>query len=184
MANESRETHINTDLQGFTEKLRTDCYDTIEKLCDTTQKQIESIQSKEANRPPSQYLSVCRDIIGEVRLYITGRKEKYIPYLLQLSEKANEAHDCSNCSGGCKLNHDMHLLELRASNGIIKNILNRLQTIVLPLYSDTTYPEAYRILRNQMALIENGMAELFFLEENYLVPKVLAAQKKINAGNK
>jgi hypothetical protein len=59
-----------------------------------------------------------------------------------------------------------------------------LQTAVLPLYSDTVYPDSYRVLRNQMALLEDSMAELFLLEENYLMPKVIQAQKAINAGNK
>jgi hypothetical protein len=66
----------------------------------------------------------------------------------------------------------------------MRSILNRLQVVALPLYSDTAFPDAYRVLRNQMALIENGLTELFFLEENYLLPKVVDAQKRINAGHK
>jgi hypothetical protein len=54
----------------------------------------------------------------------------------------------------------------------------------LPLYTETIYPDAYRVLRNQMALIENSLTELFFLEENYLIPKVAEAQKIINASSK
>jgi hypothetical protein len=35
-----------------------------------------------------------------------------------------------------------------------------------------------------MALIENSLTELFFLEEKYLIPKVSEAQKIINASSK
>lgn len=77
----------------------------------------------------------------------------------------------------------MQLMELMASHNNIKGILYRLQMVSLPLYSETIYPDAYRILRNQMALIENGLTELFFLEEHYLIPKIVEAQKIINAGS-
>jgi hypothetical protein len=36
------------------------------------------------------------------------------------------------------------------------------------------------VLRNQMALLENSLTELYFVEEAYLIPKVTEAQKNIN----
>jgi hypothetical protein len=77
----------------------------------------------------------------------------------------------------------MQITELNATNDATKKILNRMQLASLPLYSQTMFPDEYRILRNRMALIEMNMTELFFLESTYLVPKITAAQKAINAGS-
>jgi hypothetical protein len=121
--------------------------------------------------------------VEETLDYIKARKEKYIPYIAELFQKAETKHDCANCSGNCKVGHSMQLVELRSSNGSIKDILYRLQIVALPLYSETIYPDAYRVLRNQMALLENNISELFFLEETYLIPKVIEAQKMINVSS-
>ncbi len=77
----------------------------------------------------------------------------------------------------------MQLFELKSSHLEIRSLLSRLQMVSLPLYAETIYPDSYRILRNQMALIENHISELLFLEENYLIPKIADAQKRINAGS-
>lgn len=53
--------------------------------------------------------------------------------------------------------------------------------VALPLYSETMYPDVYRLLRNHMALIENTLTELFSIEETRLIPKIIESQKKINA---
>ena len=77
----------------------------------------------------------------------------------------------------------MHLIELKESHSRIKDILYRLQMVALPLYAETLYPDVYRVLRNQMALLENSLTELFFIEDAYLIPKVIDAQKKIHASD-
>jgi hypothetical protein len=53
----------------------------------------------------------------------------------------------------------------------------------LPLYSETKYTDTYKALRSEMAALENSLSELFFIEETYLVPRVSAAQTKINVHN-
>ena len=170
-------------LQPFVEKVLNEHYNSLEALCANVKKQISKVSRLETQQSTSQYTLLCNGIIEETEQYINIRKEKYIPDILQLAEKASASHDCSSCTGNCKLNHDMHLLELKASNDIMKNMLNKLQIASLPLYAETIYPEEYRLLRNQMALIETNLVELFFLENNYLVPKIAEAQKSINAGS-
>jgi hypothetical protein len=73
------------------------------------------------------------------------------------------------------------LIEIGDSHVQVKETLYRLQMAVLPLYSETIYPDDYRILRNQVALLENSLAQMLFLESTYLVPKIADAQKNINA---
>jgi hypothetical protein len=124
---------------------------------------------------------MCINLAEEIQQYIRNKKEHFVPYVQALSDKVKEGHDCSNCTGnGCSLQHDIQLIELKQAHAKLKDILNRLQMVTLPLYSDTIYPDVYRILRNNMALLENCLGELFHIEETYLIPKVTEAQKNIN----
>ncbi len=177
------EQYSKIGLQELVEKLRSECYNPLELLCESAKKQAEKLDSLESQHATSQYTTLCNKVIAEIRQCLSTRKEIYLPYILELAQKATTNHDCSNCSGGCKVNHDMQLVELKASHNTIKSILYRLQMVSLPLYSETIYPDAYRVLRNHMALIENNLTELFFLEENYLISKVIEAQNIINAGS-
>jgi len=176
--------HLNANLTQLVDRISADNYDEIVDLCRSAEKQIEKLENAGMQHATTQYTTTCGMLIKEVIMYIIERKETVIPYLKELSHKAENNHDCSTCSGGCKVNHDLRLIELRASHSAMRSILNRLQVVALPLYSDTVFPDAYRVLRNQMVLIENGLTELFFLEENYLLPKVVDAQKRINVSRK
>ncbi|MEI8279207.1 MAG: hypothetical protein WCG87_05545 [Bacteroidota bacterium] len=175
----------NIDLLSFVDKLERYHYDVIELLCTEAQKQASKVNEIEVNQATSQYSALCNRLIEEMKLYIKNKKENLLPYLRKIAEKESEDHDCQNCSGGgkCNLQHDLQLSELKESHMHIKDILYRLQMATLPLYSETIYPDVYRILRNQMALLENSFGELFSLEETYLIPKVEEAQKNINANH-
>ena len=177
-----QEQYKEITLQELTDKINMDWYASLKKLCESAEKQADKLNGLELQQSTSQYTTLCTKLIAEIEACLLARTDFYIPYILQLSKKAEELHDCSNCTGNCRLNHDVQLLELKASHNNIKNILYRLQMVSLPLYSETIYPDAYRVLRNQMALIENGLTELFFLEGHYLIPRVTEAQNQINAG--
>ncbi len=165
------------------EQLSKGSYSDLAALCDKSLEHAERLTDMEIQQSASQYILLSKELIRAVRRFITGRIDKYTPYIQSLSEKVATNHDCTGCKGGCKISHDMHVMELQGSLSEIKKILDRLQIVALPLYSETMYPEEYRILRNHMALIESGLTELFLLESNYLIPKVIEAQKSINAGS-
>lgn len=168
-------------LLPFVEKLDVECYHTIEGLCKIAKKQAAKLSALEVHQTTSQYVPLCIKLIEEIETCITYRKERLIPYIQKLAEKDATGHDCGNCTGGaCKLQHSNELMELEDSHRKIRETLYRLQMAVLPLYSETIYPDAYRILRNQMALLESSLTELFFFEGTYLVPKIIEAQKNIN----
>lgn len=171
----------NIGLQQLLEQLENGQYCTIEKLCDAAKKQSAKLNALELQQTTSQYTALCTKLIDEILGHLKFRREVLTPYIQKLSEKNANGHDCSKCTGSCKLQHDMQLLELKESHLQVKNTLSRLQMAVLPLYSETIFPDAYRVLRNQMALLENCLTELFFLEENYLLPKIAEAQNNINA---
>ncbi len=176
--------YSEASLPHFVDMLTSKIYRSIEQLCDNTNQQADKLDKLELHQSTSQYITLCNNLIADVRACIIDRREKYMPYINSLSEKVATNHDCTGCTGSCKLNHDIQLLEMKSTHSNIKSVLYRLQMASLPLYTETIYPDAYRVLRNQMALIENSLTELFFLEEKYLIPKVAEAQKIINASSK
>jgi len=178
------EEYQEAELKPFAEKLQSEYYDSIEILCANTRKQSDKIRGIDSMGSALQYVTQCEKIVADVEKHVKDKKAIYIPYVHSLVEKVADNHNCSKCTGSCKVNHEMHIWELNATNEEMKKVLNRLQFITLPLYSETLYPDEYRLLRSNMTLLETSLTELFFLENNYLIPKITGAQKSINAGNK
>lgn len=158
-------------------------YNVINTLCETAKKQARKLQELEVHQSTSQYIMLCNRILDEILRYVKNKKDHFLPYMNELFEKQETGHDCRNCTGtgSCDMQHNLQLMELIESHAQIKDILYRLQMVALPLYSETIYPDVYRILRSHMALIENNLTELFSVEETLLIPKVTEAQKRINA---
>ena len=177
------EDYRNIALKPFAEKLQSDYYESIETLCATSKKQCDKMINLEKSASSFQYVTSCEQIISEIEEHIKNRKTIYIPYIHTLVEKVNDNHNCSTCTGKCKINHDMHIMDLTATNQAMSRVLHKLQMVMLPLYSDTMYPDEYRVLRLNMTLLETSLAELFFVENNYLIPKIADAQKNINASS-
>ena len=184
MSTKIYEEYSNIPLKPFAEKLQSEYYDSIEASCTTSIKQCEKIKNIEISEAPLQYVMLCEKVISEIQKHVNDRKKIYLPYVHTLSEKVKDSHDCSNCSGACKINHNMHILDLNATNEGMAKVLSRIQIATLPLYSETLFPEEYRVLRSKMTMLETNLTELFFLENNYLIPKIAEAQKNINAVNK
>jgi hypothetical protein len=184
MLTEKYDSYSGLALQPIAEKIWKENYITIESIIDNAKAQCRKITLLEASTSAHQYVSLCDVIVIELGRYISDRVDKYIPYIQELSQKVQDRHNCTHCSGGCKVNHDMYVVELSATNESMKRLLARLQMIALPLYAQTMFPYEYKLLRSIMAMLEVSLAELFFLENNYLVPKITEAQKSINAGDK
>lgn len=171
-------------LKPFTEIVQVEYYDAIDGLCAKTRAQAEKIRKLEKQGEHLQYIMQCENIISEIEKYIKTRKSIYVPYVHELSEKVSDNHNCSTCSGKCSVSHDMHVVELNATNEEMKRVLSKLQVSTFPLYSETFFPEEYRLLRSSMTLLETAITELVFVENNFLIPKIVEAQKQINADSK
>ncbi|GAA4466397.1 hypothetical protein GCM10023093_20480 [Nemorincola caseinilytica] len=176
--------HSNSPLSDLTEKLRIEYYESIERLCTDAREQVEKIRTLDPTRIDPVYLRQCHSVMDSVAASLAERRDRFVPYLQRLWEKVATEHNCTNCSGSCKLDHDIQLFDLSAATKKLKSIQGELQLLSLPLYSETLFPDQYRVLRNLLALIESDIVELFFLEENYLIPKVIAAQKAINVSGR
>jgi len=183
LANE-HEIYKDAALKTFTDKLQGGYYETIAGLCARSKKQCRKILDLERSGSQLWYVRQCEQVVDGIDQYISNRKGVYMPYIDSLAEKVKDNHNCSTCSGACQVNHEVYILELRATNDEVKKLLSKLNVMTLPLYSDTVFPDEYRLLRASMTLLENNLTELFYLENTYLIPKIVEAQKQINAGNK
>lgn len=172
----------SASLQLLVDKLESDYYSAIERLGGDALRRTNQLKELEVHQSTSQYIVLCGKLVADILQYVRDRKEYFIPYLRELSAKEEANHNCGTCEGKCKVGHENKLIELKESNLKIKDILYRLQMTSLPLYSETTFPDLYRILRNQMVLLENTLTETYFIEDSYLIPKIAETQKKINAG--
>ncbi len=175
--------YSNTEtLQPLLDRLEKSHYNVVSSLCLAALKYADKLQELEARNTTSQYVVLCHKLIEEIQVYINIKREHLVPYVRSIYEKEEEGHDCKNCSGSsCSAQHEMQLNELRQSHKQLKDIINRVQMVALPLYSETMYPDVYRLLRNHMALLENSLTELSLVEETRLIPRIIEAQKKINA---
>lgn len=180
----THEEYRETALTPFAGHLKNTYYSSVAELCEKVTRQIDKIKQLEPAESPLQYVLLCEQVLAEARTYISNRQLVYLPYVEKLSEKEATQHNCAQCSGNCKLEHDAHVMELNATNDLIRKTLDRLKMTTLPLYSETIYPDEFRILRTQMTLLDNHLSELVFLESNYLIPKIRVAQKNINALSK
>ena len=171
----------NSSLQTLAKKLDKDYYSMLEALCLNVSGLSTQLLQDEKHASTSLYISLSTKLIEQVNDLIKLRKEVVIPYIDDLSVKKDEGHDCSNCVGGCHIEHTAQIQNLKGSHKKIKEILFRLQSVALPLYTEADYPAMYKVLRNEMLQIDTALTELFYLEEAHLIPRVLEAQKAIHA---
>jgi hypothetical protein len=172
----------NEELLPFAERIDDSYYGAISLACEEAKKRAQKLLELEVPQTTSSYLARCIQLIEEVKQYVDIKRAHFIPYIKSLFGKSSAGHDCSSCNdgGACIINHQLQLTELKQAHIQLKDMISRFQMVALPLYSETIYPDLYRVLRSKMALLENSLGELFLLEEAYLIPKVTEAQKSIN----
>lgn len=173
----------HNDLKSLVNKLNVDYYSVLAGMCNTATTLVEGLEQQEPNQSTVLYMSLSKKLLEQVKDLITLRTEMLLPYAVELHAKEVEGHDCSTCEGGCSFKHSTQLIGLKESHQKIKEILYRLQMVALPLYTEMEYPTEYKVLRNEMMLIDTALTELFYIEEASLIPKIMEAQKNIHAYN-
>lgn len=171
----------NADLHQLAKMLNDDYYEILKVSCMNAGGVAKLLQEDDHHPSTALYTSLAAKLLEQVNDLIKLRQSILLPYIDDLSQKKSEGHDCRNCSGDCHVAHNTYLFTLKDSHKRIKEILFRLHSVALPLYTDVEYPRSYKILRNEMTLIDTMLTELFYLEEANLIPKVLEAQRTIHA---
>ena len=168
-------------LGNVAKHLDADYYNAIEALCLKLREQCLRVKEEDTQNITSVYNSLCINLLSELQHFIKTRREKTIPYINGLTAKVAISHNCLNCGKNCKEDHQTQIAAIEDAHYKIKELLNRLQKVATPLYSIDTYPETYKQVRKDMVLLNQMIYELFYLEESALIPKILEAQKNINA---
>ncbi|MCB0698901.1 MAG: hypothetical protein KDC11_03600 [Chitinophagaceae bacterium] len=171
----------NTDLKELTTRLNEDYYEVLRMYCLNASGLAARLQNDKHHASTSLYTSLAAKLIEQIESLIRLRQQVILPYVSDLSVKKDEGHDCRNCTGSCHVGHNANLMSLKDSHKRIKEILFRLQSVALPLYTEADYPASYKMLRNEMTVIDTALTELFYLEEANLIPRVLEAQRSIHA---
>jgi hypothetical protein len=170
------------DLLGLTERLNRDYYEVIDELCKpaaTHASAIQELPETENNANTTLYINLCIKLIEEIRFQIRMRRQIVIPYLHQLLRKLNNKSPCENGFVHNSLIADT----VKEAHDKIREILSRLQQLAKPLYLDIAQPLPYKILRNEIMIIETALTELFYLEETILLPRAMEVQDRINNNN-
>lgn len=170
------------DLLGLTERLNRDYYEVIDELCKpaaTHASAIQELPETENNANTTLYINLCIKLIEEIRFQIRMRRQIVIPYLHQLLRKLNNKSPCENGFVHNSLIADT----VKEAHDKIREILSRLQQLAKPLYLDIAQPLPYKILRNEIMIIETALTELFYLEETILLPRAMEVQDRINSND-
>lgn len=170
-----------TSLIDMADSLDKNYYDALISLNNSMMQQVALIKNIDVHNDATIIIESCKYLSNELTDYIRLRKLEFVPYIQELSHKKDENHDCANCSGSCSVRHADKLLHLQESHNKIKSSLYKIQNAFLHVSGAVHYPDVIRILHNQVILIESTITEIFFLEETYLKPRVLEAQRSINA---
>lgn len=171
--------YINiSELGELANKIDTDYYQELGKLCESMGEYIKRVSGQESGEI-SGYLAGVSNTHNRIGNHIKSRQEVLMPYVEELFEKKTIGHNCIACSSNCDVQHSLKMHEFRVSVNDIKNILNYIQD-ELSAPEDIQSSEVENLAKG-ITLVNNMLTELTYLEEEILIPKILEAQKLINA---
>ena len=174
---------VPAPVAAHTHKWDWNAYADADARCQRAMELALRLKEEDVYRVTSVYTSLCLNLVSELQYLILTRLEKVQPYLESLSGKVAEGHDCMNCSGKCAISHGSMVREIADSHYHTTEVFNRLNKIAIPLYSDETALDSYKLLRREMEDLYLLTHRLFFREEAELIPQILEKQKKIHASD-
>ncbi len=169
------------DIDELISRLDTGYYAALDIVCSNARNCASQLSADESHPSIALYTSIYSALLDEIQRLLVFRRTVVIPYVKELVAKVADGHNCKNCSGNCHVGHSAQLLTLMESHNDIKEVLAGLHAAAMPSYGDMEYPVGYKILRNEIAVIDTMLTELFYIEESSLIPKVIEAQNAINA---
>jgi len=169
------------NLSSIVEMVNKDNYEIILMLCEAADKEVSTL--KHAIREPSstEFILYCENLVKEARDFVKNKRTHLLPYLVTLTEKDEDGHDCRNCGSGgaCNLKHDLQMREIKESQIQLKDLLDKLYPATQPIYGHSIYAKYYGQLTHQMSLLEKNLNDLLQIEKMYIVPKIKETQKNI-----
>jgi hypothetical protein len=176
-------TYQKEDLLELVGRLDRDYYEVIDELCRHAAIHASEVEISKINQSTILFLDLCKKLLGEINSQVKMRRDILIPYVHQLLKKAAINHSCKTCDENCDIEQEKRLRLIIDSHETIKELLFRIQQLAKPLYLETIQSISYKILRNEMMIIDTALSELFYIEEVILIPKVKEVQKQLNANS-
>jgi hypothetical protein len=170
----SADTALIADLRSLAVKLEHQYYEVIESI----NKRLSGFLSN-ADATEGAYFDVCRDLVAKMDFLVNSRKASLLPYLEQLHGKERDGHNCSTCSGGCKVQHGVYIGNISSSHTQVKDVLKELREVKKAGVSNGG-KYADKVMLYEASLI-NMIRDLIEEEQKELIPAITQAQKNINA---
>ena len=130
---------------------------------------------------PLIYASQSKKLAEQVGRYIRLRRRSLLPYLNELAEKEDNGHDCRNCATSCTIRHSTQLADIQDAHRQIRETMDQLRSITPPAPDELRHQYGEAMLRKEIAVLDEQLSELLYLEETALIPKITEAQKSIHA---
>jgi len=170
------------NLPALLDSMEKEYYSVIKELCIEASLHASELKKIPVPHAIEHYSEICSSLINEIDGHVNLRREVFMPYVQALTHKLNENHDCGICSGHCISEYSLLVEKIRDSHQKIKDILFLLEKDAKPYYLDKTQLLPYKVLRNEIMIMETALSELFYIEETVLIPKIIEAQKATGKG--
>ena len=169
------------DFQHLLARLQQENYPAIDRLCDHIPKTIleEKIPENIAAQEPR--LALIQKIIKTAAAYRRMQNLILIPYMADLLHKEEDGHDCVSCGGGCRVNHAVHLTNIRHAHREQNALLLSWQTCRPSDDADGQVVMALENVHTEMEALVEHISVLLFVEETSLIPMIASLQRNIGA---
>jgi hypothetical protein len=176
-------TYQKEDLLELVGRIDRDYYEVIDELCRHAAIHASEAENIQNNQSTILFLDLCKKLIEEINQQVKMRRETFIPYVHQLLKKASTNHTSFEYDYSQSIEQNKKLKLVIDSHETIKELLFRIQQLAKPLYLETIQSISYKILRNEMMIIDTALSELFYIEEVILIPKINEVQHQFNANS-
>ena len=165
--------YYNTALPALAEKLEMDYYIPVRSLCEEALGLAMVINKNGGTQSPTRiYTNFCLNLLYTIGHDMAHRQNVLLPWATALHEKNEPGHDCSTCTGICKLTNDVDINSIAEANTVIIDSLCRLHKLAMPVHLFAGQPATYKELRYKMLALHTALLEVFFIEESVLFTAV------------
>lgn len=168
----------SASLQDLAERFYKEYYAIMTELCNNAANAVNKTGTKSA--AALGHLLQYNKLVDEIKEYMQYRKDVLLPYMEELARKNKEGHDCSSCNGGCRVGHTGIVMDMAVSHARIHDTLDEIKTVSLQ-ETDALSAHEWKALQNELALLESMLTEVYYLEQEVLLPKIKNAQRNIHA---
>ncbi len=168
-------------LPEVAERLKRDYYMVLYELTRDAAVHIKELLQDKVETSRKKYLEICAEFIESISQHVRFSVASLIPYVLDLAQKAEGGFNCNECGGQCPWEQESSIAELLRHHDQLRMLQLRLQHTGKPLYLESRQPLPWKILRNEIVILDTAISELCYLEESTLIPKILDAEQKIHA---